>query len=140
MLPSVLRSAGSIVLSLAVALGLVIAVEVFGAAVHPFPPGADTSDPEVIKAHVAKFPHWVLAVVAIAWGLTVFVSVWLATRLGPNRHPAHGIFVGLLLLSAVTCNMTMLPYPVWFEVTNWVIFPAAIYAAVMVGRGPRREG
>ncbi len=135
-----LRTAGSVLLGLAIALSLVILVEGFGAFIHPFPEGADLGDPEVIKAHVARFPDWALAVVVVAWGISVFVSVWVATRLGTNRHPAHGIVVGLLLLSAAACNMAMLPYPARFEVANYLLLPLAVFLGVKVGRGYDRRG
>ncbi len=136
MIRSMMRSAGAITLSLVVAMTLIIAVEVVTAIFHPFPPGVDTSDQEVIKAHVAKFPHWVLAIAVVGWGVTIFVSVWIATRMGAGRHPAHGVAIGSLLLLAVVFNMFMLPYPVWFEVVNILIFPLAIFWAVRIGRAP----
>jgi hypothetical protein len=74
----------------------------------------DTTDYEVCKAHVAKYPLWVLALVVVGWGATVFVSAWLATRLGARRHPAQGIVIGSILVAAVAFNMFMLPYPLWF--------------------------
>jgi len=61
MIVSILRSAGSIILSLVIALVLLMLVEGASAIFHPFPPGVDTSDLEVCKAHVAKYPRWVLA-------------------------------------------------------------------------------
>jgi hypothetical protein len=135
MIRSLLRSIGAIALSLVVAMALIIAIEGLSAIFHPFPPGADTSDPEVIKAQVEKYPHWILAVVVFLWGGTTFVSSWLATRLGTNRHPAHGVVVGSLLFLAVIFNMLMLPYPAWFEVANYLVFPLAIFLALKVGRG-----
>ena len=137
MIRSILRSVGSIILSLVVAMALIVAVEVVSGIFHPFPPGVDTSDYEVVKAHVAKYPHWLLALAAVAWGGTTFVSAWLATRLGAGRHPAHGIAVGALLLLAAGFNMLMLPYPIWFEIANYLFIPLAIYGGVKLGRQPR---
>ncbi len=137
MIRSLLRSTGAITVSLVVAMALIIAIEGFSAIFHPFPPGVDTSDIEVCKAHVAKYPQWILAVAVVGWGGTTFVSAWLATRLGAGRHPAHGIAVGSLLLLAAAFNMLMLPYPVWFEVANYVIFPLGTFAAVKLARGPQ---
>ena len=137
MIRSLMRSAAAITVSLVVAMALIIAVEVVTGIFHPFPPGVDTSDHEVIKAHVAKFPHWVLAIGIVGWGGTTFVSAWIATRMGAGRHPAHGIAIGSLLLLAAAFNMFMLPYPVWFELGNLLILPLAIFGAVKVGRAPR---
>ena len=134
---SIFRSVGSVILSLLVALVLVIAVEGFGAIVHPVPPGFNGTFEEMAE-HVARSPDWVLAVAAVAWGATVFVSTWLATRLGAGRHPAHGFVVGSLLILAVVFNMYQLPYPLWFEVFNLVAFPVAIYWGVKLGREEKK--
>ena len=137
MLRSFLRSVGSITLSLVVAMALIIAVEVVGGIFHPFPPGVDSSDYEMVKAHVVEYPRWILALAAVAWGATTFVSAWLATRLGAGRHPAHGIAVGSLLLLAAVSNIFMLPYPIWFDIANYLILPIAIFGAVKLGSQPR---
>jgi hypothetical protein len=137
MIRSLLRSVASIAVSLVVAMALIIAVEVVSAVLHPFPPGVDPADYEVCKAHVAKYPHWILAMAVVAWGGTTFVSVWLATRMGAGRHPAHGIGVGSLLFLAAAFNMFMLPYPVWFKIVSLLVLPLAIFAAVKLGRAPQ---
>jgi hypothetical protein len=110
------------------------------AMLYPFPPGADTSDAEAVRVQVANYPHWILALAVVLWGGTVFVSAWIATRLGAGRHPAHGIGVGALLCLAAAVNMSMLPYAIWFEVACAVVFPLAIYFAVRAGRAPRPHG
>src|SRR5262249_30036218 len=123
MIWSLVRSAGAVLAGLVVAAVLVVGVEAFSSVVHPFPPDVDPTDYEVCKAHVARYPAWVLAVAVLAWGLTTFSGAWLATRIGPGRHRAHGVVVGLILLALVVVNMSMLPYPVWFWVANLLAFP-----------------
>ena len=135
MIASLLRSVGSVVAGLVVALVLIVAVEIFGAIFHPFPPGVDPNDMEVCKAHVARFPTWILAVAAAGWAGTVFASAWLATRLGTGRHPAHGIVVGAILLAFAGLNMAMLPYPLWFPLVNLVTFPLGTFWGARFGRG-----
>jgi len=134
MFPSILRSTSAVILALVVAMAMIIAVEVIGAIMHPFPPGLDQTDLKACMAHVAGLPTAVLVMGVIGWGLTVFVSAWIATRLGAGRHPAHGITIGLLLLAAAAFNMWMLPYPLWFEIANLVVFPTAILLAAQLGR------
>jgi hypothetical protein len=134
---SILQSAGAIIASLAAAFLLVVAVEGGSAIVHPFPPGFDGSGEQML-AHVANYPAWVLALAVIAWGITMFVSTWLATRLGTDRHPAHGIGVGLFLLAAVAFNMYLLPYPVWFEAANIILFPILGFYGARMGRDRKR--
>jgi hypothetical protein len=33
--------------------------------------------------------------------------------------------------------MFMLPYPFWFDVANFLVFPLGTFGAVMLGRGPQ---
>ena len=133
MIGTVLRSVGAVLGGLVVAAVLVVGVEVFSSIVHPFPPDVDPNDYEVCKAHVAQYPAWVLAVAVLAWGLTTFASAWLATRLGPGRHRAHGVMVGLILLALAVLNMSMLPYPIWFWVSNMFVFPLGFSLGAKLG-------
>lgn len=130
-----LRLLGSIVAGLALALVLVIAVELFSAVVHPVPPDFDGTMEEMCK-HVARYPHWVLAVVVPAWGGTALASAWLTQRIG-NRD--GGLFVGALLLAAVVFNVVQLPYPMWFK----LVMPLAVAGCIALGlrwSGPRNAG
>ena len=119
-----IRVFGAIVGAIAASFALLIAVELFSSVVHPFPPDFDGT-PEEMCAHVAWYPHWVLAAVVPMWGGTAFVGTWIAGRFG-NRISA--IFLALLLLAAVTLNLVMLPYPLWFKISQ----PLAILIAVIV--------
>lgn len=125
MIGQLARNLVAIFLGLFAGFVIVIATEAFGAAVHPFPPDVDPNDFETCVAHVAKFPAWVLAVVVPLWGLSVFASVWTATRLGTNRNPVNGIVVGGLLYAAALFNLSMLPYPLWFKAGIVLALPLA---------------
>jgi hypothetical protein len=116
-----LRTLLAVVAGMALAFVLVIAVELFSAAVHPVPPGFTGTMDEMCQ-HVARYPHWVLAVVVVAWSATAFVSTWVATRIG-NR--LAGIAVILVLTLAIVSNVSMLPYAIWFKVVMLSCFPVA---------------
>ena len=131
MVLSLRRSIGSVIAGLAIAFVLIVAAEVFSMIYHPFPPGADTSDHAVIKAQVASYPTWVLAVGAAIWA-----AAWLATRLGPARHWSHGLTVGAILLALAGFDMAMLPYPIWFPVVIVVAFPLGTILGTRVAQGP----
>jgi hypothetical protein len=136
MIGSLLRSVGAVVVGLVAALVLIVGVEWFSLIVHPFPPDVDPTDFEVSKAYIARCPAWVLLIAVLAWGLTTFLSAWLATRLGSGRHRAHGIVVGGILLALAVMNMSMLPYPIWFWASNLVILPLGFCWGAKLG-GPR---
>jgi hypothetical protein len=133
-----IRGLAVIVGALIVAFVGMIAVEGMSAVLHPFPPGVDPTNLEACREHVARYPGGVLLLCAMGWWLTVFVSSALATRLGVNRHPVHGLVVGSILLALAIFNMAMLPYPAWFWV-NLVTFPLSCLAGIWLGRlGMRR--
>src|SRR5262245_52654466 len=119
---AILRGVGSVLAGLVLAFVFIFAAEIFSEIVYPFPPGADTSNIEVVKAQVAGYPTWVLAAGAAFWAAAPFSGAWLATRLGTAHHPVHGIIVGLVLLALAICNISMLPYPVWFPVVILLTF------------------
>ena len=122
-----LRAILALVAGMALALVLVIAVEFFSAVVHPLPPGFTGTMDEMCQ-HVARYPHWVLGVVVLAWSATAFVSTWVATRIG-NR--LAGIAVILILTLAIVSNVSMLPYAMWFKVVMLSCFPVACYLGGM---------
>ncbi len=119
---AVLLFLAAVFIGLFVALVLVIAVEAFSAVVHPLPEGFGGTMEEMCQ-HVQRYPHWILAVVVAAWGITALVSTWIAQRIG-NSYSS--VTVGLLLVTALVFNLSMLPYPVWFKIANLLVIPAAI--------------
>lgn len=123
---AVLRAVGAIIAGILVAFILVVAVEIFSAVVHPFPPDFGGTTDEMCQ-HVERYPHWVLAVAVAAWAGTALAGTWTAGRLG-NRGCA--LFVGLLLLTALVFNISMLPYPIWFKIANLIAIPCAIVSGL----------
>jgi hypothetical protein len=128
-----LRGAAAVVGALILAFIGVIGVELMSSMLHPVPPGFDPSDLEACKEHVSRYPAAVLFLCGVGWWLTVLASCWMATRLGANRHPAHGLVVGLILLGLAVFNIAMLPYPGWFWI-NAITFPACCMLGVWLAR------
>jgi len=100
-----------------VAFVLVIAVEFFGAVVHPLPEDFGGTMEEMCQ-HVERYPQWVLALVVPAWAVTAFVGTWTARKMG---NLCSFAFVGLLLLAALMFNISKLPYPMWFKIVNLLV-------------------
>jgi hypothetical protein len=126
-----MKSAGRILLGIVagmgMALALVVAVEWFSSVVHPFPANFNGD----IPAHVKRYPGWVLGVVVLTWGATIAVATWVGSRIGGRLA---GIVVSLLLAWALTYNLTMLPYAMWFKVAMFCAFPAACLLGIRYGR------
>jgi hypothetical protein len=129
---------GAIIAGLVAAMIFVVGVEYMSSILHPFPPGADPTDLAACRAHVARYPAGVLMLAALGWSLGTLASSWLAARIGPNRHAAHGIAVGLILLALAIANMSMLSYPVWFWILNVTAFPACFFFGARLGRERRQ--
>lgn len=117
----VIRMVAGFIAALVVALVLLVAVEFFSGVVYPTPPDFDGSM-EQMCAHVAAYPHWILAVAVLAWGLTAFLSTLTAQRIGGR---VVAIPIGLLLFAALVFNISMLPYPIWFKVVSVLVIPLA---------------
>src|SRR6185312_2605625 len=99
---------------------LVVAVELLSAVIHPLPEGFGGTTEEMCQ-HVKRYPQWVLAVVVPAWAVAAFASTWTARRIG-NLYSS--VIVGLLLLTALVVNVSMLPYPTWFKTANLLVIPS----------------
>jgi hypothetical protein len=134
----ILQSTGAVIAGLIAATLFVIGVEYMSSILHPFPPGADLTDLATCRAHVARYPAGVLLLASLGWGLGTLASSWLAVRLGPKRHAAHGIAVGLILLALAVANMAMLPYPAWFWILNLTVFPTCFCFGARLGRERRQ--
>jgi hypothetical protein len=125
MIRTFVRTLAAALIGLFVAFVLIVGVEGFSAVVHPFPEDFGGTEEEVCR-HVERYPPWVLALAVPMWAVATLVSTWIAQRIGNVYSLA---IVGLLLLSALILNLSMLPYPIWFKVANLLVIPAAIVAA-----------
>ena len=123
---NVLRIVLAVVAGMALAFVLVVAVEMFSAVVHPFPPGLDPNAPGSIPEHVRRYPGWILAVCGLMWGATAAAATWVASRIGGRLA---GAVVTLLLAAALAFNLSMLPYVMWFKIA----MPAAFFVACLIG-------
>ncbi len=121
-----IRTLFAVVVGMALALALVVAVELFSAVVHPLPADFDGN----IAEHVRRYPHWVLGVAVLAWSTTSTAATWVASRVG-NR--LAGSVVALLLACALIFNVTMLPYAMWFKVVMFSAFPFACLLGIRCG-------
>jgi hypothetical protein len=129
-----MKSAGrtlvGVVVGMALAFLLVVAVEWFSSVVHPFHADFNGNIPE----HVKRYPHWVLAVVVLAWGATSIAATWVASRVGGRLA---GVIAALLLAWALVFNLTKLPYAMWFKVAMFSAFPIACLLGIRYGRRVR---
>jgi hypothetical protein len=134
-----LRAILAFVAGIALAFVLVMVVEAFSNVVHPYPSGFTGTMDEVCE-HVARYPHWVLGVVVLAYSATAFLSTWVASRIGIR---AAGIAVGVILMLGLAFNVVKLPYTMWFKVVMLSCFPVACYLGITRSKtriSPQRNG
>lgn len=134
MIKIILQNAAALLFSLFVAILLLAGIEWIGAEfLYPFPQDFGGTREEVM-AHVANYPRFALFVGGLGWGITIFLTTWLTTRLSSGRHSAYGLGLGLLLFCGAIFNMALLPYPIWYWVLNLILLPAGIYAGINLGK------
>lgn len=121
-----LRAVFAVVVAMALALALVMGVELYSALVHPLPQGFRGTIEEMCK-HVARYPHWVPGTVVILWSATAYASVRVAARIGGR---VASIATVLLLALALSWNIAMLPYALWFKVVMLGAFAIASFFGV----------
>ncbi|RPJ69992.1 MAG: hypothetical protein EHM24_16905 [Acidobacteria bacterium] len=122
-----LRTLLAVLAGTAVAIALLVAVELFSAVVHPTPADFNGDIPE----HVRRYPHWVLGVAVLAWGATAAAATWVASRIG---NGLAGSIIALLLALALIFNLAMLPYTMWFKVVMPTVFPFACLLGIRYGK------
>lgn len=116
----------AVIAGLAAAFVLIVAVEGFSSVVHPFPAEFKGTNDEVCR-HVENYPAWILAVVVPMWAGTAFTGSWVAQRIGGVY--ASGM-IAVSLLAGLILNISMLPYPAWFEAACLIAVPASSLVAM----------
>lgn len=126
-LRAALRSLLAVIAGLALALLLIVGVELFSNAVYPIPPGPEPD----IPGHVSRYPTWILVVVVLAWCAIGFLATWVSTRIA---NAAAGGVIGIVLFAALVFNISMLPYALWFKFAMILLFPVSCWLALKAAR------
>jgi hypothetical protein len=87
----------------------------------PLPEGADITTPEGLKASIHLFEpiHFLMPFLAHALG--TFVGALVAALIAANRKMLFAIVIGLFNLTGGIVAVTMIPAPMWFNVTDLVL-------------------
>ena len=116
----------AIIAGLATSFVLIVAVELFSNVVHPFPAEFQGTHDEICR-HVENYPAWILASVVPMWGATAYVGSRVAWRISGGMASST---VAVLLFAGLAFNISMLPYPIWFEIACLVAIPVASLVAM----------
>ena len=132
----ILRRVGAVIAGLIVAALLVEGAEAIVHLKHPFPPDMDHHDMAQIKKFVSTLPADALVLVLAGWLLGTIAGTFIAAKIAGMRVP--GYVLGALLLAAGIVNSIVIPQPLWFSATSYVIY----IVGTMIGvrwAVPRRE-
>lgn len=127
---------------LAVVAGLILGgmvnmgiITISGSIIPP-PEGADVTTPEGLKASIHLFEpkHFLMPFLAHALG--TFVGALVAALIAANRKMLFAIVIGLFNLTGGIVAVTMIPAPMWFNVTDLVLayIPMAVAGGKLGGR------
>ena len=119
-----------VVAGIVVFFAVFMAVEGFSAIVHPYPPDFQGTHEEIVR-QVETYPAWVLVVVIPMWMAMIYLTAWTAGKVGGIVSYA---IISVLMTVALFCNLTMLPYPVWFPISMGVTGPLALYLGLPKGK------
>ena len=129
----IVRSVSAVSVSTVVAIVLFMLIEGLGSILYPFPEDFAGTFEEIAR-HVETCPAWVLALLGgVGYGATMFICTFIAAYIGHNRNPWHGYGMGGFLFVLVVCNLTQLPFPIWYWVLTFTALPAAAYFGTKFG-------
>lgn len=126
----VLRVIAGVMAGIVVFFAVFMAVEGFSAIVHPYPADFQGTHEEIVR-QVETYPAWVLVIVVPMWMAMISLTAWTAGKVGGVVSYA---IVSALMTVALFCNLTMLPYPVWFPIAMGITGPLAIYLGLPKGK------
>ena len=130
MAKTILINIASVVASLMIAIVMLALIEGISAILHPWPADFGGTAEEV-RAHVARYPTWVLALLGgFGWGATALAACWVATKIAAAHIKIFGYAIGAVLLAVAIFNMSMLPYPLWLWPTVLILRPAGAHLGV----------
>ena len=131
----ILRSILAVLLGAIAAGFLILAVEMLGTRLFPFPPGTDVDNPDALRAAMSHIPTGALLLILFGWIVGTFAGAWVAARVAGRAPIGHGLVIGVLYLAAAVANMLAIPHPVWFWALGVVVFLPAAYLGARVGGG-----
>ena len=99
------------VLGCAVAIGVIMLVELVGHAVLPAPTGYDPMTEDGAARYLREAPMAAKLALVFGWFAGALAGGWTAVRIGLRSWLAW-IPAGLVLLGGIA-NMVMIPHPVW---------------------------
>ena len=85
------------------------------------------TEPEAFAAFIETLPLGAFLFLLFAHSLGTLISAFSATLISGHSRPVPAIVVGVLMLSAGVINLISIPHPVWFQISEVILYlPAAL--------------
>lgn len=101
------------VAGIAIAIGIMLAIEYVDAALYPLPADIDLDNADAVAAIIPGMPLPAKLIVVSAWLLGAFGGTWLAMRITDWRGSA--VIVTLFVIAGGVLNFLELPHPLWMQ-------------------------
>ena len=127
------RNIAAAIAGIAIAIGLVWAIESFGHSIYPPPEGLDFADADAMRAYTSSLPIGALLFVAAAWFVGTLAGTYAACRIGTASPLVFVLIVGGLMLVATTINLLMIPHPHWFSALGIIAIMVGTWLGKLLG-------
>jgi len=118
-----LRKILGVVAGLALAIGVIVAMEMGGHALFPPPEGLDPMNEQDQAAIVAAMPPAAFLYLLLGYAVAVAVGGVAGNRIAQRSWPA--LIVGAFVALGSVANAFMIPQPIWVNVLS-VLVPMAV--------------
>ncbi len=122
-----MRKAAGLIVGVAMAIGLIAAVQVVGHAVYPPPADIDFGNAEDAKRMLASAPPGSLLFVVGAYATGVFGGGLISVLIAREKPGLFAWAIGGFVLTGAIINMYAIPHPLWFMIVTVAGIVAAAY-------------
>lgn len=113
------------VIGVMVGLALVFVGDYLNHMVFPPPPEVQATNPEAIRAWMAKAPVLSLIGLPVTWTIAAFAAAFAGAKIGASVWA--GWIAGALIFAGTCLNLAMIPHPLWMSIAVIVLVPLAAW-------------
>lgn len=103
-------------------------------AIYPLPPGTDLQDMKSVAKAMAAMPAGAYGVLLANYIICSFCAGLVATLVAKRVTARPAVVVGMVLTLAGLYNVISLPQPLWFSITNLLVYLPFSYLGYLAVR------
>jgi hypothetical protein len=127
-----LRDVAATVLGLAVAIIVIMGIQMIGHIIWPPPEGLDLNDTAVVQTYVSQLPFTALLFPILSYFLGALAGPVVASKIGTARPIVFAGVIGLVLLAFTIANLIQIPHPYWFSALAVAAVPVGAWLAMNI--------